>query len=114
MTGTLHQNAPHRQRGGGKEVPPPIPLAWLARDAQVGFVDESGRLKRLIRVALPGKPGPRELSQFVIDFRHELAGRTRTVRILRSGGHQRSVYAERVLITSSLRPRFGGCDIGAA
>jgi hypothetical protein len=27
----------------------------------------------VVRLPLAGKPGPRELSQFVIDFRHELA-----------------------------------------
>ena len=62
------------QRGGGKEMTAPIPLARLARDTQIGFVDERGRLKGLVRPALAGKPGPRELPQFVIDFRHELAG----------------------------------------
>jgi hypothetical protein len=73
VTGALHQNAAHRQGGGGKEMPAPIPLARLAGDSKIRFVDERGGLQCLVRLPLARKPGPRELSQFVIDFRHELA-----------------------------------------
>ena len=46
------------------------------------------RLKGLMRLPLAGKPGPRELSQFVIDFRHELARCSRAIRILGIGSHE--------------------------
>ena len=56
------------------------PMTWTAADRRW--------LKRLVRLPFPGKPGPRELAQFVIDFRHELARCSRPIRILRSGGHE--------------------------
>src|SRR5688572_33334801 len=90
VASALHQNAPHRQRGGSEEVTAPIPLAGPARDAKIRFVDQCGGLKGLMRLALAGKPGPRELSQFVIDFRHELARRSRAIRILGIGSHEAS------------------------
>jgi hypothetical protein len=88
MAGALHENAAHRQRRGRKEMSTSIPLARLARDAKIRFVDQRRRLKRLVRLAFPGKPGPRELAQFVIDFRHELARCSRPIRILWSSGHE--------------------------
>jgi hypothetical protein len=90
MASALHQNAPHRQRGSGKEMPAPIPLARLSRDTKIRFVNQRGRLKGLMRLPLTGKPGPRELSQFVIDFRHELARCSRAIRILGIGSHEAS------------------------
>ena len=75
VAGALHEDAPHRQRGRGKEVAAAIPLcAAIARDAQIRFVDERGRLQCLMRLSLAGEPGPRELPQFVIHFRQQLAG----------------------------------------
>jgi hypothetical protein len=69
-------------------MPAPIPLAWLARDAKIRFMNQRGRLKGLVGLPFPGKPGPRELAQFVIDFRHELARCSRPIRILNSVGHE--------------------------
>jgi hypothetical protein len=51
-------------------------------------VDKGSWLKRLVRLPLTRKPGSRELAQFVIDFRHELAGCTRAIGIPRSRGHE--------------------------
>ena len=74
VPGALQEDAPHRQCGGGKEMSAPIPLLPLARHAQVRFVDEGCGLKGLMRLPLASQSSPRELSQFVIDFRHEVAG----------------------------------------
>ena len=68
------QDAAHRQRGGRKEVAAAIPLFGLTRDAKIGFVHERGRLQRLMRLPFAGEPRPRELAQFVIHFRQQLAG----------------------------------------
>ena len=66
----LDQDAAHRERGGGEEVPPPVPVPVLAitGDAKVRLVDERRRLQRLVLLALACEAGPRELTQFVIHF----------------------------------------------
>ena len=45
----------------------------VAGNAKIRFVNERGRLQRLIRLALAREAGSRELPQFVIDFRQQLA-----------------------------------------
>jgi hypothetical protein len=86
MTGPFDQNAPHRQSSCGEEVPAPIPLSRLVGDAQVGLVYERRRLQCLMRLSLTGEPGPRELAEFVIHFRQQLAGTSRL--ITRGGCHE--------------------------
>jgi hypothetical protein len=82
VTGSLDQNAAHRQCSRGKEMTAPIPLLVLliAGDAQIRFVNERCRLQRvrLAAVALARQPRSRQLAQFVIHFRQELARRARS------------------------------------
>ena len=88
MPGPLHENPPHRQCGCCKEMAPAIPFLrrTIARDTQIRLVDERGRLERLMPLAFAGQAGSRELPQFVIHFREQLAGRaSRSVRIAGAG-----------------------------
>jgi hypothetical protein len=45
-------------------------------------------LERLIALPLAGEPRPRELAQFVVHFRQQLAGGAGLVGITRSGCHR--------------------------
>jgi hypothetical protein len=45
----------------------------IGRNAQKRFVDERGRLQRLVRVPLACEPCSRDFAQFVIDFGQQLA-----------------------------------------
>ena len=79
MAGALDENAAHRERGGGEEMPAavPAPLLPIAGDAEIRLVNERRRLQRLIRLPLARETGPREFAQFVIDFRQHLAAKCR-------------------------------------
>jgi hypothetical protein len=81
VTGALHQNAAHGERGGGEKMAAAIPLAIFASagHAQVGFVDERSGLEGLMLVALARQTGPRQLPEFVIHFRQQVAAVSRTV-----------------------------------
>jgi hypothetical protein len=41
-----------------------------------------------VRLPLTREAGPRQLPQFVIDFRHQRAGASRSIGITRSSGHK--------------------------
>src|SRR5207248_761279 len=72
--GPLDEYAAHRLGGGGEEVAAALPVRARAprltpgrgRQAQVRFVDESGRLQRLPRPLL-GELLGRQLPEFVVD-----------------------------------------------
>jgi hypothetical protein len=84
--GAFDEDAAHRLSGRSEEVPAAVPVQILtpADQAQVGFVDQGGRLKCFIGL-LVGELRRRQLAQLVVDQRQQLLG---GVRIARRGGRQ--------------------------
>ena len=76
--GVLDEDPPHGLGGGGEEVAATVPWSgWLAADqAEIGLVDQGGRLERLAGPLL-GQPPGGKLAQLVVDHREELPGRLR-------------------------------------
>lgn len=72
----IDDNAAHRLRGGGKEVPPAIPLLSFPPidKAQIGFVDQRGCLQRVSR-SLLRHLFRRESAKFVVNQGQELRTR---------------------------------------
>ena len=69
------QNAPPCFGRRGKEVAAAVPLLLRAvpDEPQIGFVNQSSRLKRLPRLLL-GEPLGREFAQLLVDQRQKLGG----------------------------------------
>jgi hypothetical protein len=88
MTRPLHENAPHGERSGRKEMTTSFPLPGLARNAQVRLVNKCGRLECLVRLSLACESRSRELPKFVIHFWQQLARRGRPAGIARVGCHR--------------------------
>ncbi len=70
--GGLDEDAAHGLGRGGEEVPPAVPLRGrvLSDEAQVGLVNECGRLERVIG-RLGRHAGGGELAQLVVDQRQQ-------------------------------------------
>src|SRR5262249_2122084 len=79
--GALDENAAHRFRGGGEEVPPAVELNRklpppVRHETHGGFVNERRRVERVSRLLL-GHSGRREPPQLLIDERQQLLGGAR-------------------------------------
>src|SRR5262249_47320808 len=85
LSGSLHQDPPHRFGGCGKEVATAVPVLGLLdlNEAKVGLVDQRRRLQRLPRFFL-GQLRRRELAELVVDERQKLL-RGRGVALLDGG-----------------------------
>lgn len=71
----VHQNAPHRFGCNSIEVTAALPLpGGVARQSQVGFMDQGGGLQRMGRTLLVHVAAGHS-SQLRIDQRHELIER---------------------------------------
>ena len=73
--GVFNQDAAHGLGGRGEEVPAAVPVLWpgAGDQAEVGLVDQGGRLERVIR-SLGCHPRGGEFAQFVVDERQEFGG----------------------------------------
>ncbi len=81
ISGSIHQNPPHRLGGGGEEVPTAVPvLRTLGVDKpNVSFMDEGSRLQGMIG-RLIGHSSCSQFAQFVVNKRQQVFGRRRIAR----------------------------------
>ena len=78
----LDQDAAHGLGGRSEEMTAVLPVRRLlgVHQAEVGLVDQGGRLQRLAG-PLPGQLVGRQTAEFVVDQRQELLGGVRVARL---------------------------------
>lgn len=87
----IEKNATHRARSRREEVPAPLPLPTILRtdETQIRLVDERRRTER-VRAPLVPHPVRGEATQFLVDDRKQLAGRS-AIAFLDAVEHSRHV-----------------------